>query len=266
MHIISLGAGVQSSCLALMAKHGEILPMPKCAIFADTGGEPKAVYEYLEFLEKELPFPVHKIMHKDGLTKSIERAATGDATRSGNPPFFTKQENSGGILSRVCTVEFKINPIKKFTRQLLGLKPRQRAGNELLCTQWIGISLDEIQRLRESKDKWMELRYPLIEKRMRRGDCIEWMKSNGYPEPPRSACVYCPYHSDKKWRDIKNNDAEGWQEAVRIDRLIRKGLGTTKSELYVHNTLKPLDEVDFTNDTDRGQLTFLDECSGMCGI
>lgn len=34
MHILSLGAGVQSTTMALMAKHGEITPMPDCAIFA----------------------------------------------------------------------------------------------------------------------------------------------------------------------------------------------------------------------------------------
>lgn len=47
LRILSLGAGVQSTTLALMAAHGEIGPMPDCAIFADTGWEPKAVYEHL---------------------------------------------------------------------------------------------------------------------------------------------------------------------------------------------------------------------------
>ena len=52
--VISLGAGVQSSTMALMAANGE-LPKPDCAIFADTGYEPKAVYTYLDFLKKILP-------------------------------------------------------------------------------------------------------------------------------------------------------------------------------------------------------------------
>jgi hypothetical protein len=42
--VLSLGAGVQSTTLALMAAHGEVGPMPDCAIFADTCWEPKAVY------------------------------------------------------------------------------------------------------------------------------------------------------------------------------------------------------------------------------
>lgn len=37
LRALSLGAGVQSTTMALMAAHGEIGPMPDCAIFADTG-------------------------------------------------------------------------------------------------------------------------------------------------------------------------------------------------------------------------------------
>jgi hypothetical protein len=44
---ISLGAGVQSSVMALMAARGEIGPMPDCAVFADTQWEPAGVYEHL---------------------------------------------------------------------------------------------------------------------------------------------------------------------------------------------------------------------------
>ncbi len=54
IHIISLGAGVQSSTMALMAACGEITPMPTAAIFADTGDEPKAVYEWLGWLASKL--------------------------------------------------------------------------------------------------------------------------------------------------------------------------------------------------------------------
>ena len=44
LHVLSLGAGVQSSCMALMAARGEIGPMPTAAVFADTGDEPASVY------------------------------------------------------------------------------------------------------------------------------------------------------------------------------------------------------------------------------
>jgi 3'-phosphoadenosine 5'-phosphosulfate sulfotransferase (PAPS reductase)/FAD synthetase len=47
--VISLGAGVQSSTMAIMAAKGDLPPVD-VAIFADTGNEPKAVYTYLNYL------------------------------------------------------------------------------------------------------------------------------------------------------------------------------------------------------------------------
>ena len=62
---ISLGAGVQSSAMALMAAHGEITPMPEAAIFADTQHEPEEVYAWLDWLKEQLPFPVHEVSKGD---------------------------------------------------------------------------------------------------------------------------------------------------------------------------------------------------------
>lgn len=63
IHVISLGAGVQSTTMALMAAHGEIKPMPDVAIFADTQWEPKAVYDHLDWLGSPnvLPFPIKRV-------------------------------------------------------------------------------------------------------------------------------------------------------------------------------------------------------------
>ena len=40
-----------------------------------------------------------------------------------------------------------------------------------------------------------------------------------------------------------------------------------KMEVFLHNSCKPLGEVDFDNDEDKGQLTwdFSAECEGLCG-
>jgi hypothetical protein len=268
-HVISLGAGVQSSTMALMAVHEEITPMPTAAVFADTGAEPQSVYDWLDYLETLLPFPVYRV-NNGNLKKDIQKAVKDKTTRLGSAPFFvsTKGKNEG-MIRRVCTSEYKINPVTKKMRSLVGLVPRQRA-KELLLIEWQGISLDEIQRARMDSSKWRELRYPLIEKRITRYQCLDWMKENGYPEPPRSACTFCPYHSDEEWRSLKINDPPGFQEAVEIDQMIRNGFGSTKKEnkLYLHRSLKPIDEIDFRNAEDLGQQNlFTDlECEGMCGL
>ena len=78
LNIISLGAGVQSSTMALMAAHGEITPMPDGAVFADTKREPAPVYVWLDWLEKQLPFPVHRVSKGDlGVDALLVRTSKG---------------------------------------------------------------------------------------------------------------------------------------------------------------------------------------------
>jgi len=169
LNILSLGAGVQSSTLALMAAKGEITPMPDCAIFADTGAEPTQVMEYLAYLESILPFPVYKVMKGGGLMQNIIKSARGE--RYAGAPFFTESKSkNGGKLRRQCTTEFKIEPIIKKVRELMGLKRGQRAKKGIQVIQYIGISTDEATRMKPSQKKYIEHRWPLIELGMSRAD------------------------------------------------------------------------------------------------
>jgi hypothetical protein len=265
MHILSLGAGVQSSALALMFAKGELTPMPDGAIFADTGAEPKYVYDWLDWLETQLPFPVYRVMHKDGLQEGIKNSFKGEQFAAA--PFFTESKVGGGMLRRQCTREYKVFPITRKLRELVGLKYRQRAPKRTLIVQYIGISLDESLRMKPSREHWIKHEWPLVDNRMRRLDCLVWMQKNGYPKPERSACTFCPYHSDAEWSDLKNNHPEDFQSAVEIDTMIRNGVRGTKEKLYLHRSMVPLTEADFATPEDRGQLTmFNDECEGMCGV
>lgn len=133
--VISLGAGVQSTTMALLASCGEIRPLPDCAIFADTGSEPAAVYAHLQYLIPLLLFPVHIVRAWEGYGKPsitaslgelIHRAAHGEnkAGSHARPPFFTlADDGSKGMIRRQCTGDFKIDPINKKVRELLGLRP-----------------------------------------------------------------------------------------------------------------------------------------------
>jgi hypothetical protein len=97
------------------------------------------------------------------------------------------------------------------------------------------------------------------------------MRENNYPEPPRSACVYCPFHSDAEWRRLKNDDPYEFQKSVEFDKSFReiaKKDRVLKMEVYLHRSCKPLNEIDFDSAEDKGQqvLDFQSECEGMCGI
>ena len=268
MNIISLGAGVQSSTMALMAAHGEITPMPDAAIFADTQAEPKAVYEWLDRLEKLLPFTVYRVT-AGNLKREILEAMSGGAQRmDARPPFFTL---SGGMLRRQCTQDYKLLPIQKKVRELIGLKFRQRGPKSPIVSQWIGISTDEIHRVKDSRFSYVEHRWPLIEEKMSRGDCVSWLKHHGFSTPVKSACTFCPYHNESLWRDMKLNDPESFADAVAVDEAIRPGMAGPRrpkhDQWFVHASRKPLADVDFRTAEEAGQLNmFINECEGMCGV
>lgn len=279
-NFLNLGAGVQSSCLALMAARGEVGPMPDAAIFADTQAEPARVYKWLDFLEAEMPFPVHRVtqgnLTEDSLTPRIrvrnnEEAKAGDTLMRRLIPVFGIMPNGEktAAIGRKCTADYKIKPILKEIKSLAQI---ERGQKEISVTQWIGISWDEIQRMKNSSEKWSQHRWPLIERRITRGDCLAWMKENGYPEPPRSSCYYCPFHSDQEWRRLRNDDPKEFQQAIRFDQEIREAYKQNdkqmKMEIYLHNSCKPLGEIDFDSDEDKGQQVwdFSAECEGMCGL
>jgi hypothetical protein len=274
---LSLGAGVQSSTLALMAAHGEVTPMPTAAIFADTQAEPASVYRWLDWLEAQLPFPVHRVtrgsLTEESLIIRERKDKTGYWSKSLVPAFIENKDGTRGIMGRQCTYSYKVEQLERAARRLGNVKRGQK---EVTVTQWIGISWDEIQRIKPSRVAWSQHRWPLVELRMGRRDCLRWMEERGYPKPPRSACVYCPFHSDKEWRRLKDEEPEEFARAVKFEKDIQEVKAKTermRGVPFLHPSLVPLDQVDFRTDIERGQLSlwleeqsFGNECEGMCGV
>lgn len=263
IHILSLGAGVQSSTMALMAAAGELTPLPVAAVFADTGDEPESVYRWLEWLTPRLPFPV--VRHSKGISLSAHVfAAIESGGRVSNPPLFTIPDNPGeseGLLTRDCTRDFKVSVIQQAVRKVMLEHGASKA------VQWIGISLDETARMKPSRVQYSEHRWPLIEKRLTRHDCLRWMEKSGFPKPPRSACVYCPHHSNAEWRRLRDEEPEAFARAVEFDAKIRTGIHKVRAKCFVHRDCVPLSEVDLSTDDERGQgLLWGNECEGMCGV
>jgi len=118
LRILSLGAGVQSSTLALMIEKGEI-PMVDAGIFADTQAESKETMEFLNWLKSKLSYPVY-IISKGNLTEHLLNTDFPIA------PFYSLDTLTGkkGLMMRQCTNDYKISIITQKVRQLLGLKKR----------------------------------------------------------------------------------------------------------------------------------------------
>lgn len=261
IRVISLGAGVQSTTMALMAAHGEIGPMPDCAIFADTQWEPRKVYDHLDWLVGKLPYPVYRVSAGNLRADILNRSKTSAGRIAAVPWFMLMPNGDDAMGRRQCTSEYKLNPIRRKVRELLGDKT-PKGGAEV----WIGISTDEAMRMKPSRVGYMVNRWPLIEQSMNRNDCLRWLERNGYPPAPKSSCIGCPFHSNHQWRELRDGPAEEWADAIEVDAAIREQPGF-RGKQFMHRSLVPLPDVDLSTAEDRGQLNlFINECEGMCGV
>lgn len=332
--ILSLGAGVQSTALLILAARGQFEPID-AAIFSDTGWEPRGVYEHLDRLEEEVAkpngIPVYRVS-----TGDIRRDALDPEKRFASMPLYvmgpcvacggsmtedvperTKWEldsdayddvreedfedgdgigewvtmpaysgpcrsckgggTQEGMVRRQCTSEYKLKPIKAKVRELLGAEPREdgapgRVPKGNWAEQWIGFSTDEAhRRLDTNGPGYMVSRWPLIEAGLSRSDCEAINIAAGFGAQ-KSACIGCPFHGNRQWRQMRDNDPESWAEAVQFDRDIRNGSARAnaqgnllRGEYFLHRSRVPLDQAPIDHVTRRenidAQLDLLDVLS-----
>jgi hypothetical protein len=255
--VLSLGAGVQSSTLLLMAVKGEI--EMDAAIFADTQWESSAIYAHLDWLETQAAnagIGIHRV------TAGDLRADALAGKSASWMPMFSRDPATGQPqqLKRQCTRNYKIRPIRRKLRELGGGKlVRGRTIDQL-----IGISLDEWIRIRTSGAQYVNNVYPLVDRRITRAGCMAWLTHVGYPVPPKSACLGCPFHADSYYREMRESAPVEWAATVEFDYEMRKRRTNRGEPVYIHRSLLPLDEAIAR---DSGQLGLFDaECTGSCGV
>ena len=258
MKIISLGLGVQSTAMYLMSSLGNI-ERADYAIFADPGAELPDTYELWDYLNiwRERNDGIPLIKKKKSLYKDIIKGQNSTGQRWASIPAFGE---SGGMIRRQCTKEYKIDVVVKEIRKLHGLKKYQHMKP---TTLYLGISLDEIQRMKESRLPNITYEYPLIDNRITRSECISFLEDRSFHDVKKSSCVFCPYHNNTQWRYIKQNYPKEWKKAIKVDEAIRdsskRGLN---DQLYLHRTLKPIKEAYLQEDQE--DLFMCEE--GYCGI
>lgn len=229
----SCGGGTQSAAIAALIVQGR-LPKPDHALIVDTEREKSTTWRYLE----EVLIP-----NLAQVGVSIERVPKSkfckDDLYGGEdghtlliPAFTTMAETGVGKLPTYCSSHWKQEVTQRYLRSI-GVEEAQL---------WIGISRDEMKRIRAPRRKWLRERYVLLfDVPMYRSECIHLvMDVMGWPKPPRSACWMCPNMSDQEWRDM---DAEDFKKAIAFDREIRK----VDNFVFLHELGKPLDEIDFTD-------------------
>lgn len=269
---LSLGAGVQSTVLALMAEQGYAgLEKPDLAIFADTGWEPPHIYEHLDWLQSQLSYEIVRVNNgnlRDNILKGISPEGKPYLTI---PAFIVNPDGSSALARRQCTSKYKIKPIHDELRRRMGLPRGRRAPKPTYAEVWMGISIDEAIRAKDSLEEWIENRFPLVELEMSRAQALNWFKDR-YPDRylPRSSCIGCPYHTNAEWKWLKDHDPESFADAITVDHAlrndptVRNGI-SKRGYAYLHRERRPLADIDLTGIPDYDSV-MLDECEGVCGI
>ena len=252
MKILSLGWGVQSFTLAVMAALGDIEQID-AAVNADTLHESILTYQFASRWTEWLQEHGVKIVTVHNEKNEIITDRVGGEIFI--PAFTNTPSSNGGQLRRQCTQRWKIAPLRRWL---------QLNRNKERVQMLIGISTDEFQRMRDSDVKYIDNVYPLIDLDMSRKDCEKYLTTHGLEIPPKSACTFCPYHNQAEWKRAMKTP-EDYAEAVEIDNRIRKI--RPPFDLFVHPSRKPLASIDFRTLEEKGQMNLWDaECTGICGI
>lgn len=254
-HVLSLGAGKQSTFMLLKSLEGFFGPIPDKAVFCDLGAEPDFVYRNLDNLQshclREYNFTID-VLKLPPIDKQILDYCAGHNKKDSAPPFYL---SAGGVLRRHCTEHYKIRPIRQYLTPL-------RKGNNIFL--WIGISMDEIERMKNSSVFYITHKFPLIEKKIHIQSIRNFFSVSEFPEPGKSACYFCPFHSHNYWRILSKNFPTEFKRACDFDNAIRN-YPNLSSKAYLHSSLKPLDSINFSWSNSLFPH-LLEECEGLCGL
>ena len=273
IRVLSLGGGVQSTVLAMRAGRGDFGPIPDAAVHADTQSDPPETMAMVEWLTETLPFPVHIVTGGS----VIGDIATGTTRKSGGrqhtaiPVFLSFPDGGSSMGPRHCTSIYKIDPIRQFVRrEMLGLAYRQVAPADAV-EQWMGISWDESHRVRDSRAHWMTNRYPLVDAKITRQDCLDWWNINAPSDAPplvRSSCICCPFHGPDEWLKLTDDQLA---EVETAETSMQAVWANKRSTPWLHRRRIPIREALVKEAAikdaqgEQGELWDM-ECEGMCGV
>jgi len=159
---LSYGGGVNSTALAILLCEGK-LPQytPFRVVFSDTGDEKPQTYDYIREV-----FTPYLELH--GITLETVKPSETVLGR------WERLKVTGNRQLRGCTVEGKINPIKKHVEANGG------------GVQLIGVDAGEAHRMPDRVR-------PLVDLDIDRDGCETIIAAAGLPSPGKSGCWHCPF-------------------------------------------------------------------------
>lgn len=267
LRVILNGLGVQSVTMYLLAERGLIGPKPDYSITADTGDETTGAMENLAFLQSPnmaCTIPI-VVAQRANMSADYAKAIDTKAKRIENAPFFVRNDDgTRGKLARKCTRHYKIDSNEREVRRLLGLAKGQRAPRVPVVEQWMGITTDEAHRMAPARHAFIQHRHPLIEIGWSRWDCVNWLWGEYGIKASSSGCRRCPFRDDNEWLEMKVRYPEDFEVACQADEAIRHNLPGVRQPAFVHDSLRPLREIDFAAEVEKRQGSLISRAD-MCG-
>lgn len=250
MKILSCGAGMQSTALALMScekiknteKYPKV-PIYDLIVFCDLGEEPPWVYSQVEFIRNAcedagIEFMVLETnLYRDYMQNFGKKRVV-------SIPFWTvSPEGKKGKMRRNCTLDYKIAEIQKYVRwNVLGYKKGQRTKpcDEKAHEMHIGFSYEERQRASENPHKMFKNKFPLIDMELTRADNYAYIRDVWGLETKASACTFCPFHRNFFFKYLKENHARDYDILINFDKMLESEQPKTaiESKLYISRSRK----------------------------
>lgn len=254
LRVTSFGGGVQSTALLVLAAQGTIdFPV---FLFSNVGddSEHPATLDYVR--DVAMPYATEHGIEVHELQK-VRRTGKTDTllqtlTRTQGSIQIPVRMTNGAPGNRNCTHDFKIKVIDQWIMA-------HGATAETPATVGIGISTDELHRAKTNDPRrpWALNRYPLLDLRMSRQDCVRVIASAGLPVPPKSSCYFCPFHKMSEWQRMKREEPGLFERSVALETMLnerRRRLG--KDSVYLTSKGQPLMDAvgdqsvfDFSEDT-----------------
>lgn len=239
----SYGGGTQSTAALVLAARGDIdFPL---FIFANVGedSERPATLRYVHDIA--MPYAeahgielveVRKRLRDGSSQTLVERINASERS----VPIPVRMGVDGAPGNRTCTAEFKIRVVEKELR-------RRGATKVSKAIVGIGISLDEWHRAGTAEDprsKFQFREYPLLWRELTRADCMRIIAEAGLPQPPRSACYFCPFHTAEEWRKLAREEPDLFEKACALeDKLHARGQALGRGAFYFTRYGAPLREL-----------------------
>lgn len=256
MKILSFGAGMQSTALALMscenAKAGKRLhpwvPVYDAVIFCDLGLEPEWVNTQMEFTRKacEEAGIFFKVLNTPLYQHFIENF--GERRTISIPWWTITEDGHKSKMPRNCTIDFKVNAITQYVHwELLGYKKGQRLKEEDVKAHemHMGFSKEEERRCHENPHELFTNHFPLVKMGWTRAESYQYILETWGLDTKASACAFCPFHRNYFYQHIREFEPKTYDQILIVDNLLRDKTPKPPmdSDLFISRSRKRLCEL-----------------------